>query len=189
MKIRIKLICVILIAFFSLKQGYGQFEFKISDVSVAVTDFQYGLPFIKTFPIHPGIEVGATILKKEKEKSSHSFGANLGFFHHNVLANAPYLITGYNYQRNIKQTIGLQAGAGLGYMHTFYPGESYEYNKNTNEFEPATNSSPFFLIDAGLGISYLKMNKVQPFIRYNVTSLNIYNYFTSTIKFGITLDI
>jgi hypothetical protein len=55
-------------------------------------------------------------------------------------------------------------------MHTFYPGEVYELNENNGEFEKINQKGrPHLLAGVGVGITYLKNKRWQPFIRQDLS--------------------
>lgn len=188
-----KSILYFLLFFFPLT-GFAQegesekptYQWGLHHLSIAATNLQYGLPFIRLAPLHPGGEVGLTILKKSGPKWEQGAKVQLGYFHH-LLAAAPYLNAQYYLQYNIKDVVGVKANAGVGYAHVFYPGDGYRYEESSGGFETVTVHSPYFMATVGTGISYLKWKKVQPFVDYEVWLLGSTSIFTTSFKVGVNL--
>jgi hypothetical protein len=156
----------------------AQYKSGFFDVYVSVTDVKHGLPFYMLAPIHPGCEVGATFLKKEKEKSVHYIDASLGYYYHDIIAHGSYLNVKYNYQIRIKEIIGIDLHSGLGFQYNIYPGEGYAFNESTNEYESVTNGKANLAINLGFGLSYTQMEKIHPFIHYDFNVHNVWAYAT-----------
>lgn len=193
MKIRLVLLLAVSYILFSIP-AKAQNKYGFSDISIALTDVKHGLPFYKIAPLHPGIEVSTTLLKKEKEKSFHSFDATLGFYHHSLIASSTYSNVKYNYQRQIKNTIGIDLHSGLGYLHSIYPGEGYTFNDGTKEYESIVNHKGYLLINIGFGLAYIKHQRFQPFIHYDLNFYNVWSYATfvnstAILKAGVKINI
>lgn len=143
--------------------GYSQMfeQFSVSFNSEAI-----GFPFTNYSPIHPGIEITGTIRKNERAKSIRYINVKAGFFHHRRLENAFYLGGEYQYSQTLfKNKVSVDLPVGLGYLHTFYPGELYEQNEN-GEFEAINQWGRSHLYaNLGIGLTYLSDNKIQPFVR------------------------
>lgn len=172
----------------------AQYNFGIADVSVAITDVKHGLPFMMIAPIHPGVELSATFLKKDKEKAFHSFSTTAGFYHHGLIANGTYANLNYNYQRKIKNTIGIDLHPGLGFMVAVYPGEGYRLNDGTGEYESVTNTSANLAINLGFGLSYIRHKWLQPFLHYDFNVYNVWAYTsfvnsTAILKAGVKIKL
>ncbi len=142
---------------------YGQ---KIDQISVAATTKAIGLPFTNYLPYHPGLELRATLRTKTTNKKTQRYNVNLGAFFHRRLQTGFYIGGEFQYTRKLfRQAIGLDLPIGVGYLHTFYPNELYEQTVN-GDFEVVSQlGRPHAYINLGIGISYLKPKKVQPFIR------------------------
>lgn len=184
---RLKLLSIIVVISFALPGLKAQFKWGLSDYSIAVTDVQYGLPFIKTFPVHPGLEIGTTFLKNEKKFTTHSVSATAGYFYHSLIAHAPYIRAEYNYQIRIKKTIGIDMGGGIGYLHAFYPGEGYRYNEESGEYESVLYQQAFLRVNASLGISLVKFEKIRPFVRYEQTMMNDFFHLMCLLSAGVKI--
>ncbi|MEM6297305.1 MAG: hypothetical protein AAF740_01305 [Bacteroidota bacterium] len=146
-----------------ISEGFSQ---KIKQLSVAATTEAIGLPFTNYFPIHPGLEVKATLRQVEKSKSIRSFNVGAGFFHHRRLETAIYL--GGEYQHSFKllhEKVSLDLPIGLGYLHSFYPSPLYEQNEDGNFDTVFQLGRPHAYLNLGIGVSCLGSGKVQPFIR------------------------
>ena len=178
---------LILLCLNSIAQA--QLHYGISDVSVAATNTQWGIPFLQFAPVHPGIELGATFIKLVREKSSHSLQAKAGYFYHDIMASAPYVKAEYIYQPRIKRIIGIDLGAGAGYLHAFYPGEAYRFDEDTEVFESVLSSEPFFAFHATAGLSYVGWEKVQPFVRYDMMMLNNFYNQAALLKLGVKVNL
>ena len=138
----------------------------VERISVAGSKESTAFPFTRISPFHPGGEIVATLSEKIKEKSIISWNLAIGGFHHKKIANAFYLKGEYHYRPIIKSTLTIDIIGNLGYMHTFYPGEVYELNKHTGDFEKITQyGRPHVLVGVGIGLTYIKSKKVHPFIR------------------------
>ncbi len=176
--------------FIGVQQTQAQLQYDWGDYSIAATDTKFGVPFLQSFtPIHPGVEIGATFLKAEKEKSAHKFGTNIGFFHNSNLANGFYLNGTYTYQRKFKQTIGLGLTAGVGYLYAFSSSDAYLFNPETQQFEQKLSHQGFFIPNVEARISYLKPTKVQPFLAYNWTMLGSPGIFITVLKLGVQIKL
>lgn len=168
---QIRFFTVLTMTFLSWQLSSAQLNLEISEWSVSLTDTQNGMPFIQLAPIHPGIEIGATVWENEKAKSHHKLSGRLGYFHHDVLAMAPYLKANYIYQVKFKETIGLDLSGSLGYIHVIYPGEGYKFDADSRTYKSATIHEGFLLSNVGLGFTYINPEKFQPFVKYDVSLL------------------
>jgi hypothetical protein len=75
-------------------------------------------------------------------------------------------------------------GVGIGYLHAFYPGESYKFDEDTKKYVSTNlNSYPAFTTSAHLGLTYLKPDKINPFIKYEGNMLN-FDEFTAILMIG-----
>lgn len=135
-------------------------------ISVALQTESISPPIIRTFPLHLGGEVGLLLKQTEKTKSFREWNAFLGFYHHKRVQNAFYVRGDYTHRLKIKSSFTFDMIGGLGYMHTFYPSEVYELNSSTGEFEEITQTGKARAIaQVGVGFSYIKNPKFQPFFR------------------------
>lgn len=161
-------ITALLLTWLICSNVYGQFDFGISEVTISMYNNQFAFPLTQFTPIHPGAELGVVFLKKDKKLHSQKVSGYLGFFHHRVIANAPYFKVTYDYQYKIKEVLGVKAYAGIGYLHAFYPGDGYSFNSSKDTYEQVTVNQAFFLSNFGLGISYIKPKILHPFIKYEI---------------------
>lgn len=192
MRISVFRLIVCILCAVSATQTSAQYEAKMADVSVSFTNVQHGLPFKMIAPIHPGIELAATFFKKEKEKAFHSFGTTAGFYHHDLISNGTYLTLNYNYQRKIKNMIGIDLHPGLGFLYAVYPGEGYRFNEGTQAYESTLNGKANAVINLGFGLSYIGHQRFQPFIHYDFNVYNVWAYAsyvnsTAILKVGIKI--
>lgn len=139
---------------------------KIEQISLVATSEAIGLPFTNHLSYHPGFETKLTFKSIEKEKTSRMYSLNAGFFHHPKISNSLYIGGEYTIQYPIVQNrLGLDIPIGIGYMHTFYPGEAYKQNTE-GEFEAISQfGRPKIYANAGIGLSYTGANKIKPFVR------------------------
>ena len=167
---------------------------KLKNLSIALTTETSSFPFTRFLPIHPGLEIGTSLIERSKQNSIHNVNVYIGGYHHQKIENAFYLRGEYAYRYKFKNTISLDAPVGIGYQHTFYPGEIYEQNATTGEWESINQiGKSHFLITFGLGLTYVKAKKFQPFIRYESNiDIPMYNGFLTTrtfFKLGINIKI
>ena len=165
---------------------------KLNDYSIAWTTETISLPFSRYLPIHPGLEIGAKVLEKENRLFTHRIRIHFGGYHHRRVENGFYLNASYIPMIKLSQSIGIDLPIGLGYQHSFYPGELYEQNNETGEFDRVTQlGRPHALINFGFGFTYHKPKRVKPFIRHeNVIDLPLYNGLPNSrtfLKTGIIL--
>lgn len=143
--------------------GYSQ---RLQQLSISLQSEAIGLPFTNYSPIHPGIEVSGTLHQHDKEKSLRYLRAKAGFFYHQRLETAIYLGGEYQYsQKLLNQKLSLDIPVGLGYLHSFYPGELYVQNE-AGDFENIDQLGRSHLyVSLGIGLTYLGSSTIQPFIR------------------------
>jgi hypothetical protein len=185
----VKIILFALLLFY-FSNSFGQYKRGLSDITFSVINNQFGLPFVQFRPIHIGGEVGVKLLENNKTNTAQSVSAQLGFFNHHLIANAPYLKINYDFQVKIKQIIGINGYAALGYVHTFYPGNGYSFNASTGSYEKIQLNQAFLLSNVGFGISYIKPNRIKPFLKYELmmAGFNIDQLFTN-FHIGITMKL
>jgi len=126
-------------------------------------------PFNDFTPINPGIELGVNFWRKDGKNFGKQFNSYLGFYHHKNVSNAFYLKGEYVFQTKIKGMIGIDLIPSIGYQHYFYPGDVFEFNESTNEYEKGNQLGiPRLTGGLGLGLTYLNNSKIEPFVRYEV---------------------
>ncbi|MEO1515376.1 MAG: hypothetical protein AAFV95_10195 [Bacteroidota bacterium] len=140
-------------------QTFQQFSF-------AATSEAIGLPFTNYLPYHPGVEISGTLRKKDKANNVQYLNVKAGFFYHRRLETAIYLGGEYQFsQKLFRQKISVDFPVGLGYLHSFYPGELYEQN-GEGGFEKVNQlGRPHLYVNLGVGLTYLGIGRFQPFIR------------------------
>ncbi len=155
-------ILILVSLLFSLS-SYGQ---KIEQISISGISEAIGLPFTNYSPIHPGLEFSSTIKKVDRPRSNRYLNAKAGFFYHQKLEAAIYLGGEFQYSyKIINQKLSVDLPLGLGYLHSFYPGELYEQNE-IGDFEVVNQFGRSHLyLNLGLGLTYLHDGRVEPFIR------------------------
>lgn len=143
--------------------GYSQ---QLHQLSVSANTEAIGLPFTNYSPIHPGLEIAATVKKKDQARNLQYWNAKAGFFYHQRLETAIYLGGEYQYsQKLFQQNLSLDVPVGAGYLHSFYPGELYEQNE-AGDFENISQlGRSHVYVNLGIGLTYIGSSKVQPFIR------------------------
>jgi len=134
--------------------------------AISLNSEAIGLPFTNYSPIHPGMEIVGTLRKNEQDKSIQYLNLKAGFFYHQRLETAIYLGGEYQYSRKLfRQKLSVDLPVGLGYLHSFYPGEIYEQNEN-GDFEVVNQlGRAHVYLNLGVGLTYLSASKVQPFVR------------------------
>ncbi len=126
-------------------------------------------PFNDFIPIHPGVEAGFTLWEKQGQRFDQQVNPYLGFYHHKDVSNAFYLKAEYVCRTKLKNTIGFDLIPSLGYQHYFYPGEVYDLNPDTGQFEKGRQLGiPRATVGLGVGLSYIASINWTPFIRYEV---------------------
>jgi len=189
---KIKAILLAIVILCSIQDSKAQFKFDKSEFSILISDNQLGIPFVKLLPIRLGLEVSATVYKKEKTKTTRRIAGHLGYIHLSVLIYAPYLKATYDFEFKIKETFGIDTYAGIGYLHGFFPGAAYRFNESTQNFESTNMNQAFFMWNFGLGFSYLKPAKVKPFLKYNVNFLGFspdFRFLLSSLHLGVKINL
>ena len=168
---------------------------RIKQISVAVMNENIAFPFSRYTPLHPGGELGLTLKQQFKPQSVRQFNVYAGGFYHKKVETGFYIRGEYLHQLIIAKKIGIQLPLGIGYMHTFYPGEIYELNTTTGEFEKGNQSGrPHLIANVGLGLTYINNSGIAPFIKQNLTietpfANGIPLIPHSFIKLGVTIKI
>ena len=138
----------------------------VKGVSTAVFNESTAFPFTRFIPIHPGAEIGLTFRNVEKEKSIRQINAYIGGYYHRKLTAGFYLRAEYLHSLVIKEVFAFDFLMGLGYAHTFYPGEIYSQNAETSNFEKVNQKGrPHLILPVGIGISIPNKSKITPFLR------------------------
>jgi len=130
---------------------YKKLPLKVSFLNETV-NIKPGFRFIKQ-PAHPGILIGTEFILKEKTKSNFHITSNFGFYYHKKFQNSFLLNSEIGYRFNFNFGLNLNSRFGLGYLHTFYPGEVY---KLTNEeFKKITDfGKPHLITSFSIGTGY-----------------------------------
>lgn len=163
-------------------------EWGIIALSVSASNTQYGLPFLRFTPIHPGFELGVQFYKNEKNNHAQFLQGIMGYFYHDLLAHAPYLKLEYGFQQKVGQHVGIDLFAGTGYAHVINPAEGYAFNESTGRFEPKTVHAPFVIAHVGFGASYLGWEKIYPFAKYDVMMIGNTSAVTSNFRIGAKIN-
>lgn len=185
-------IFLLLILAVSVTDSFSQ---VVKQVSVSVFKESTAFPFTRFFPIHPGGEIGITLVEKTREKSTVNWNLAIGGFHHKNIANAFYLRGEYAWRPIVKSTVTIDFMGNLGYMHTFYPGEVYELNSKNGEFEKIDQiGRPHAIAGVGLGITYIRGKRMHPFLRQEIAvespfANGIPVMIHSFLKFGVSFQL
>lgn len=175
---RLWLLCLVYLC----ASGFTAHAQKIESFSVALQTESIAFPFTRLNPVHPGIELGVTLKEKVKSKSIRRWNAYLGWYHHKSVDQSFYLRGEYQFAYGIKNTIGIYVPVGLGYMHTFNTQPVFEQQSN-GSFERITQlGNARVILNTGLGMSYLKLEKIEPFMKYEVM---VQSPFVSTVPVGL----
>ena len=166
---------------------------RIQKFSVSLMTEANVYPFTRLGPIHPGLELGVTFWNKKGEFLTHEANAYLGGYHHTKLENGFYTRGEYMPSFNYKNTVGISLPISIGYLRSFYPGTLYEQN-SAGEFKKVNQTGvSSLLVNFGIGITYLKINKIQPFIKYESMGVfPLYNGITDIktfIKIGTNIKL
>lgn len=158
---------LILLIFFLGYKSYAQEEFKQLSV-VAMTE-SMAFPFTRYEPIHPGAEVGYALRAKQQQNKITAISLYLGWYYHRRVENAFYVRVEWGCQFKITDFLTADFYSGVGYMHVFYPGEVYELNPSSGEFEKIKQSGkPRALGSLAIGLTYLNQSRYSPFIRQDL---------------------
>lgn len=172
-----------------IQSSQAQLTTRLQSLSVSATNTQFGLPFLKFFPLHPGVDIGVTFLENDKPKSIHKVNVHLGYIHHNILVTGPYVKAEYAIQFKLKDLIGLDVGLGGGGFYALYPGEAYAFNQESKGYETIKNQQFFLTINTGVGVTWIKAAAFQPFIRYEVMVLGSPDLTLSLAKLGVYIPL
>jgi len=140
----------------------------IRGVSAAFQTESIAIPFSRVAPIHPGAELGLALAQKSKPQSLRRWSVYAGWFYHKDLDHGLYVRGEYAFVYRLKSTFELQVPVGLGYMHSFHPKPMYTQNADGSFSQKQQGGRPHALLTVGLGLSYLKLGQVQPFVKYEV---------------------
>lgn len=157
-----KIILFLCICFFSLDTNAQ----LLRTMGISLNSETVAFPFTRYAPIHPGVEFFATIKEKDNSRWRQQFNAQLGFFYHKKIETGIYAGAEYMPTLKLFNTIGIQAPMGIGYLHSFFPGDVYEQDAATGEFENQRQfGRPHFYLQVGIGLTYIKSARIQPFIQ------------------------
>ncbi|MBV6645231.1 MAG: hypothetical protein KI790_07265 [Cyclobacteriaceae bacterium] len=139
---------------------------KIKTVSLTLQTESVSIPFTRIGEIHPGLEIGFNLSEKVKANSTRRWNGYIGWFYHRDFDQSVYLRGEYEFSYPLKNTIAFHLPIGLGYMHSFHTRPVYEQNDDGSFSEKRQWGRPHALFNIGLGMSYLKLGAVTPFIKY-----------------------
>jgi len=140
----------------------------IKEMDIAVMGEAVAFPFSRFGNLHPGIQIGASFRQIEKQKSVRNYNAFIGFYHHQDLENAFYLRAEYAHTFVVLKKIGIITPIGLGYLHTFYPGQVYSQNEDGTFSQVTQLGRPHAIATTGLGLSYRGFTKFEPYLQHDI---------------------
>ncbi len=140
-------------------------------INVSVFNQQWAFPYyepLKITPIHPGLEVGISCLKKDK-LFCFPQSANLGYFYNTNAGSALFLQINQSIRFSPKCGFFADISLGVGYMHAFHPRDIYRkedgiYKKVTDFGKPSIMFS--FAQTFGYDFSKKHQLPIAPFIKY-----------------------
>jgi len=153
-------------------------QIGLKKVSLGLLTESISFPFTRMVAIHPGFELGAAVTEKDRPKSVRTWSVGLGYFYHREVDVAVYAKAVYTHTFKIKQIIGLSFPVGIGYMHSFHAGEIYRQQPDGSFAEQTQTGKPHALLNAGLDLSYLGWERLEPFTGYDAA---LQSPFASTI--------
>ena len=150
-------------------------------LSVAFQAESISIPFTRIAPIHPGVEVGVMITETVKAHSKRRWNVYAGWFQHQQIDQNFYLRGEYQFAYSLWETIGIQVPVGLGYLHSFHSEPVYEQLADGSFEEKTQWGKARAILNTGVGLSYLKLNSIEPFVKYE---LMVQSPFVSTVPAG-----
>lgn len=161
-----------------LAAGHYSSAQKVSAVSFAVQTETISIPYTRLSPINPGAEIGATLRKTQRAKSTRNWNAYLGWFYHENFDQNIYLRGEYQFSFPIANILAFYVPIGLGYMHSFHAAPVYEQQIDGSFEEKKQFGKPRAILNLGLGLSYTKHEWIEPFVKYEVVA---HSPFVSTV--------
>ena len=140
----------------------------IDDLDIAIQSESISYPFSRISPIQPSIQIGTSFRKRIKEKSERNYNLHLGFYHHKDVENGIYLQGEYAHTFIIAKKVGVILPAGIGYLHTFYPGELFSQNDDGSFSQVNQLGRAHIIATTGIGLSYRGFEKFEPYIQYDI---------------------
>jgi hypothetical protein len=144
---------------------YAQF---IDNLDIAVQSESIAYPFSRFSPVNPGIQIGTSLRKRVKAKSERNYNIHLGFYHHKDIENGIYLRGEYAHTFIVAKKLGVMLPVGLGYLHTFYPGELFSQNSDGSFSKVTQTGRAHVIATAGIGLSYRGFKEFEPYILHDV---------------------
>lgn len=141
---------------------------RINDLDISVFSNSKSYPFLGLDALHPGVQIGTSIRKRVKERSERNYNVYLGFYHQKDLENAFFLRGEYAHTFIIAKKFGLNLPFGLGYLHTFYPGELFAQESDGSFTKVSQLGRGHLMVTTGVGISYRGFNKFEPYIQHDI---------------------
>lgn len=153
----------LLVLFFMLIASMVNAQKKSISYTVSLFSEATAMPF-KSFlsgPVHPGIQVGATLPYGKRFTHSWNQSVNLYYFFHKNLAQGIGINTEIGYQ--YRTTFGLATAGmvGVGYLHTFATADEYQL-KNGEYIKGRDAGNGRFVPSVALELGwYLHPKKLQ----------------------------
>lgn len=139
----------------------------IDNLDIALQSESISYPFSRVSPVHPSIQIGTSFRKRIKEKSERNYNLYLGFYHHKDVENGIYLRGEYAHTFIIAKKVGITLPIGLGYLHTFYPGELFSQNDDGSFSKVNQLGRTHIMATTGIGLSYRGFEKIEPYIQHD----------------------
>ncbi len=120
-------------------------------------------------PVHPGMMAAYEHPWRTFDRSYLFVEVNIGFYLHEGFQNGMFLGFDLGYSYETLAGLGASVSAGVGYLHTFYPGPVYEHSDG--EFEQVRDyGMPHVVISVPLEINYNLAPRVgiplTPYVQY-----------------------
>ncbi|WP_422105230.1 hypothetical protein [Winogradskyella sp.] len=155
---------VLLFLIFVCASARGQI---IKDLDISLINTSKNYPFSSFSTLHPGIQIGASIRERIKAKSERNYNVYLGFYHQEDLENGLFLRAEYAHTFIILKQIGLTLPIGLGYLHTFFPGELFSQNSDGSFSKVNQTGRMHVLATSGVGLSYRGFKTVELYVQHD----------------------
>lgn len=113
-----------------------------------------GLDFFDQ-PLHPGIMIGTEWKLNQHPRRDVFLAANVGGYYHRWLSAGAFVQGEIGFRYGFPFGLSLEARAGLGYLHSFYPGEVYAYDESLGRYAEDSNTGyPSLLPSLGVALGY-----------------------------------
>lgn len=131
-----------------------------------------GSPFDGTILriVHPGFSLGTELILKDGRRWQWVGGVRAGYYFNRYNSRALFLLPSIGLRFTLPFGLFAEAGPGLGYLHSFHPGEIWRLN-GEGEYEKARDAGkPALMIAGGAGLGFDFSSKagwpLAVFVRY-----------------------